>query len=151
MGPERRSPAPHFDASTSVSAWLDAWVRFKIAEHPRAAIAVPSGYALYIYCTIGFDAALSPDGTVWVNDYHLTDQVNWEVADEGERIRNLVKATRIYPELAALLPTRPDCAITCDACTGTGQVVGPLNLKLSCLNCNALGWISRGRSNDPSD
>jgi len=59
---------------------------------------------LYLCGSIGYDAALAPDGVVWVNDYFETDEENWRVATEKERLGFLLHAQhRTFPELILLV------------------------------------------------
>ena len=136
--------APAIFNFTSVAEWLVAWVNFQMTKSwpsghgPRTR--VPSGDALYLCGSIGYDSAIAPDGTVWLNDYGHTDQDNWRIATSGERMSFLTSAQqRTYPELIVLLPVKPTHAIPCGACGGSGlmhHVPG-----INCQSCGSLGWV----------
>jgi hypothetical protein len=133
----RKAPAIfHFN---SVAEWLASWVAFQLAK-PCPSATVPSGDALYLCGSIGFDSAIAPDGTVWLNDYGHTDQDNWRVATSNERMSILVSAQQgNYPELIALLPVRPVHANLCTSCGGSG-FMHP-GLRVWCPSCGSLGWV----------
>ena len=138
------SDAPSICQFHTVGAWLQAWVEFEMKKDwpsghgPRTK--VPSGDALYLCGSIGYDAALSPDGTVWINDYIETDEENWRVTTEREKLNFLVHAQRrSYPELIILLPTKPETAVPCHECGGTGMLRASSLIR--CPMCGSLGWV----------
>jgi hypothetical protein len=135
--------APQIFAFVSIAEWLFAWVNFKMTKEwpsghgPRTK--VPSGDALYLHGSIGYDSALHPDGTVWMNDYGDSDQESWRVASRGERLSFLAIAQRrSYPELIVLLPLRPANANICSGCGGSGLTNRVLHIN--CQACGSLGW-----------
>ena len=136
--------APAIFNFDSVSEWLADWVKFQMAKPSpsghRPCTSLPAGDALSLCGSIGFDSAIAPDGTVWINDYGETDQDNWRVAKSNERMSILVSAQqRLYPELIVLLPVRPAHAISCAACGGSGLMHPPL--RVWCPSCGSLGWV----------
>ena len=133
----------------SVGAWLEAWVEFEMKKSwpsghgPRTKI--PTGDALYLCGSIGYDAALAPDGTVWINEYIETDEENWRLTTQQERLSFLVHAQRkSYPELILLLPTKPVASVPCHECAGTGLL--RISPAVSCSLCGSLGWVYAGGS-----
>ena len=136
--------------------WLVAWM----AEQLRSGAAQPSdlrqvhGDAMYVYASIAVDVALTSTGAVWVREYDLdsvsetTAAVEWRRADKIEGIGYLVIATRRFPTLRRLLPSRPSDATSCPACRATGDwhVFSPdrkesLRIRGSiCKSCGGLGW-----------
>jgi hypothetical protein len=135
--------APPIFAFTSIGEWLFSWVNLQMTKSwpsghgPRTR--VPSGDALYLHGSIGYDSALHPDGTVWMNEYGNSDQDNWRIASSGERLSLLTIAQKqTYPELIVLLPLRPANATKCEACGGSG-LMNQL-LSVNCQVCGSLGW-----------
>ena len=77
------------------------------------------------------------------------------LAPEAERVRALAREHRAVPlylgwtavfaresgevSLGAALPPRPDDAVTCDVCTGTGRIREPFICK-----CGGYGWVLPG-------
>jgi hypothetical protein len=60
------------------------------------------------------------------------------------RLVALVCGSEKYPELTALLPTKPENARPCELCIGTGKVVfeGQVWNNCFCGNCSGLGWMT---------
>ena len=56
-----------------------------------------------------------------------------------ERLVTLAYAARRHPELASLLPKRPQAAVSCGACGGAGAMT---KARLVCGECYGLGWTS---------
>lgn len=68
-------------------------------------------------------------------------------ADDRERRRSLFRAIHVFPELLSLLPKRPDQAVECPHCNGTGVPEGSLvNRKLRNVECycSGAGWLLPG-------
>ena len=100
--------------------------------------------ALHLYGTIGSEAVLRSDGTVWIaSDDHWDDPTGaapeWRVADKRERTSALVIAGERMPEVRSLLPTRPSTAVDCPRCYGTGYFFQ----SIVCPECGALGWLEQ--------
>ena len=136
--------------------WLVAWMADQLrsgAAQPRDLRQV-QGDAMYVYASIGVDAALTSAGAVWVREYDLdsvaetTAAVEWRPADKLERIGYLVIATRRFPTLRRLLPSRRKDATSCPSCRATGDWhVFSADRKESlrirgsiCKSCGGLGW-----------
>jgi len=62
-----------------------------------------------------------------------------------EKLHTLVCAVRRYPELAPLLPERPDDASPCPECLGQKTLNSKFKLSSSaalfCGECQGLGWV----------
>ena len=84
--------------------------------------------------------ALRPDGSFIYLDEE-TEKVT-EVFDPKFILVALVNGSEKYPELKALLPVRPDTAIDCDNCQGTGRFIfeSQLYKQAFCGTCSGLGW-----------
>ena len=59
-------------------------------------------------------------------------------------LRTLVLASQRWPDLAAFVPSRPNSALVCEFCTGSGKlglIVGS-NPRMPgrCPGCAGLGW-----------
>jgi hypothetical protein len=91
--------------------------------------------------------AIRPDGEIisfsWDEPFKLD-------IEKDARIQRLVLASGVkkYPELKNLLPTRPDEAIECSSCNGTGvdRFVAEHGLDpetIVCF-CGGLGWLLEG-------
>jgi len=111
------------------------------SRSPQAGNWVQESEGMLLYGTIGHEAYLRPDGTVW---YHAAvdwrndhETYEWHQADDCERWGALVIATRRHPELRELLPRRPNATADCVRCHGTGEVPP----KVQCSDCCGLGWV----------
>jgi hypothetical protein len=101
--------------------------------HMRAHTALP----LYVGWTE--TAGIQPDGTL----------VRWSTEGEWPGVRELKEKTWVnlalvqgaarYPELKRLIPSRPDSAVTCDACKGVGRF--PPMPEIIC-ECGGVGWVA---------
>lgn len=71
------------------------------------------------------------------------------------RIRNmaLFQGSKRYPELAAMIPPKPDDAIECSRCDGTGieKTTAKLGLENVVCYCGGLGWIPSQTTGDVPD
>jgi hypothetical protein len=129
----------------SESEWLQAWVGFRLQElrneRPSQEIRLGGVAAVPVFGSIGLDSAMDSSGKFWIAQYevHEEEARPWREASQSERTWIIVCASKKrFPELAALLPTRPRGAIDCEACRGTGFVY---NNVVICEACSALGWI----------
>jgi hypothetical protein len=137
----------------SVEQWLNAYVCSEIERLKREVpevVSVPTGDALYLVGSLGFDSAIAPDGQVWINIYWDDEQFwkldntyepKWRHASREERLCVLAHAQkRTRPELTILLPVRPASAAECTECNGTGYLHG--GNYLWCLRCGTMGWLA---------
>ncbi|MGH9870579.1 MAG: hypothetical protein ACREAA_20775 [Candidatus Polarisedimenticolia bacterium] len=62
------------------------------------------------------------------------------VTDPGWRTIAFVEAGERFPSLSFLRPERPDTAVDCPSCGGTGRVPFA-DQKVMCGACHALGWV----------
>ena len=134
-----RDLSPQRHQFHSVEEWLSAWVGHHLAK-PRS-FSIRGTPVIPLIGSLGFDSALSRDGTVWVAFYDLSPQSppeEWRTADAHERTWLLVCAARRFPALNLLLPSKPQDAISCPECSGTGFT---LNNVVVCMKCSALGWL----------
>ena len=91
-----------------------------------------------LFGTMGADVFLRPDGsTVSLIEGSGTESDHWHDDTADERIAALVIALDRYPELASLLPSRPNDAQDCAGCQGSGRIHA-----IVCAKCNGLGWAS---------
>jgi hypothetical protein len=85
--------------------------------------------------------ALRADGAVLCMDHESASLSFEEEDDPRTRFAVLTEAARLHPELAELVPPRPEGVEACDACGGTGAT-GP---HASCSICGGLRWRMRRR------
>jgi hypothetical protein len=125
--------------------WIKAWIAFRILEasYAKAEYFINGRKCLGIFGTIGLDSAFTSDGEVLVA-LGFEEEAVWRVATREERTWVIVCAQRNrYPELSVLLPLRPEDAVDCANCRGSGFVHGQI---ISCKICSALGWVSGGET-----
>lgn len=109
-------------------------------RNPRSAEWVAEAKGMTLYGTIGHEAVLRPDGTVWF--YHAVDWVNdpdtwaWRQGTLPEAWGAFLIAAKRIPEVALLVPQRPLDAQSCPACDGSGR--HPVGIP--CPTCHGLGW-----------
>jgi hypothetical protein len=97
--------------------------------------------ALPVYLDMGGMLFLTPSGDVFFLGNEDGDSMQPETSIEWRTIAAVV-ASEKYPELAALRPQRPDSAIDCPECGGTGRVMPQ---RLRCGDCLSLGWKLPGQ------
>jgi hypothetical protein len=74
-----------------------------------------------------------------------------EPSDRREVNLVLVQGAARYPELKGLIPARPDNALTCDSCQGSGHIPGlPEELKSVICKCGGIGWLHPETAKDVS-
>jgi hypothetical protein len=139
-----------------MAGWLAAWVtnQLRNGTAQRTKLAGVDGDAMYVYGSIGVDAALTSTGDIWVGEYEF-DTVDgtsvpatWRRALGVERLGFIVIAARRFPALAGLLPARPADAPSCPACRATGDWhlfsadrKESLRIRgMICKVCGGLGW-----------
>ena len=124
------------------------WVRTAVRKHD------------FLPLYLGWIAVLGirPDGTVvrWNHeDEHGGDADNAVPEPENNpywQRMALARGAKRYPAVAGLVPSRPDEAITCGVCEGTGELPGVEDLEMDLIcECGGLGWLLEGepRANSP--
>jgi hypothetical protein len=122
-------------------------------EQPKSADWLREAGGMLLYGSIGSEAYLRPDGTVWY--YSAVDWVNdpdkyvWHQGHGNERWAALVLGSRRIPELEELLPVRPPDTPNCARCDGRGEIFvsrqsDGRDRGIICPDCGALGWITTG-------
>jgi hypothetical protein len=99
-----------------------------------------------LFGTIGSEAVLRPDGSVWIcaADNWDDPSPNWEwrEAHGVDRWGALVLGAERVPEVAQLLPERPSTAPTCARCAGGSYILGTATSRgIVCPECGGLGWM----------
>jgi hypothetical protein len=133
---------------------LAAFVQSRMAKQALEEVCSPKileeAGGLFLFATIGADAYLRPDGSVWYRrDKDLSkeaDDHDWAEAKGNDRLAALVLGTKRTPELAALLPTRPPSTPDCSRCSGRGEILASRGLGRGfiCPDCGGLGWVFNG-------
>ena len=101
---------------------------------------------LLLFGTIGSDAVLRPDGSVWIRAAPNWDDPKpdweWREARGVERWGALVLGAERAPEVAQLLPERPGSATTCARCAGASYILATATSRgVVCPECGGLGWV----------
>ena len=137
--------------------WLAECVRTKMAaairERPESADWLREAGGISLFSTIGAEAYLRPDGSVWY--YEAVDWVNdaekyeWREGRGNDRWVALTLGSKRIPELRRLLPTRPPNAPDCPRCGGRGEILVSRQSNgeergIACPGCGRLGWIAHG-------
>ena len=95
---------------------------------------------LPVYQDMGGTLALDTEGEVFCLVHDEPGPPERE-RDEGWRLKALVEASLHSPELAHLKPLRPQGAVTCPACSGSGFLtIG--DMTCGCGRCHGTGWVS---------
>lgn len=78
------------------------------------------------------------------------DNMELPKVETDPRIRNIVlfQGSKKYPDLKGLIPEKPDEAITCPHCRGTGieSFSAMHNIDGVVCYCGGLGWIPNGNA-----
>jgi hypothetical protein len=108
---------------------------------PIAAIA-REHHALTVYCDMGGCLALRPNGEVLCIPDDPATSVHVET-DALQRNLALVQAGKRYSDLRDLYPVRPDDAISCSDCggTGTNPVTAHAGFEAIICKCAGTGWL----------
>lgn len=93
--------------------------------------------------------AVNSDGEIAVLDFNDENIYTFLEFERDPRIRSLVlcQGAKRFPDLAELMPIRPNDAVDCKQCEGTG--IEPLNKKLGYETevivcwCGGLGWLPK--------
>lgn len=136
---EQITPEMSEAISNLISTWpashdAKTWRLRNVRVWHLGAAALQRG-ALLVYGTIGAIFFLRPDGSVLVQDPDSEETPAVET-DSTWKLIAMVAAARKFPELAALLPQRPDNVRDCPVCRGTG-----LYMQVPCSVCRGLGWL----------
>lgn len=91
--------------------------------------------------------AINPDGEIAVLDFNGENIYTFLEFERDPCIRSLVlcQGAKRFPDLSELMPVRPNDAIDCKNCEGTG--IEPINKKLGydteriVCYCGGLGWL----------
>lgn len=116
--------------------------RLRAARERYPASLSKDGSAVLVDGGIGYGAYVSPDGDVFMETYDDTNE-SPSKTDRSARgqYMALVLGTRTLPELATLLPQRPNRAADCDSCRASGwRTLGP-EVRFICKVCAGLGWL----------
>ena len=127
-----------------VAAWVAARIEAYADEAPESlrwlAPYVDEHRALPLLVGWTSTAAIKPDGSlVWWStegEYESTRPVD----EAHDRHIVLAVASKRYPELASVVPVRPEDALMCSGCGGAGGVEGAP--EVICM-CGGLGWTRR--------
>lgn len=113
-----------------------AWVKPAVRQHG------------FLPLHLGWVAVLGicPDGSFVRWDHDAQPPVVQPLDDPYWERMAICQGVREYPELAPLVPARPESAQTCPDCGGSGEVTG---LPLVC-QCGGAGWIIPGERRGPS-
>lgn len=114
----------------------------KYLKHPTSSDAdfAARHRALPLYAGWTGTTYLTASGEFWFRNCEYAPPRIENDLNDSSKIVALVVAAERYPQLASLLPKRPDLAIECDACNGRGQItVGSIS-NIICGQCKALGW-----------
>jgi hypothetical protein len=124
-------------------------IRVWVAETPKESFHVDEEAARHggisLLGTIGSTWLLRPDGTFWDVDDDFGKPLQ-PLAREFHSTA-LVAGVERHPWLAELLPSRPNQAVDCSDCAGTGRLFvknEPTNF-IHCFTCGALGWTDPSR------
>lgn len=104
--------------------------------------------ALPVVFDMGGVYCIKPDGKIISAIWDDTE--SWR-EETDPRICNIAvfQGSKKYPELCELVPERPEDAITCSYCNGSG--VEPMAIQLNTDNivcyCGGLGWIPNQHEN----
>jgi hypothetical protein len=79
--------------------------------------------------------------------FYDSEQKTVEPVANDWRIVSFVRAARKFPELRSLLPVRPEDAVTCPKCGGTGFRFE----KFGCGECRETGWVLPSGLSTPRD
>jgi hypothetical protein len=115
-----------------VKALVESVIKSSSNQDERAA-AVRTG-GLPVYSDPGGILLLKRDGSIVAYD---PETHSVRDTDEHWRRVALVKASRRYTSLAALLPPKHRDSVVCPACAGSGVILNGVD----CANCSGLGWL----------
>jgi hypothetical protein len=98
--------------------------------------------ALPLYAGWTGTTYLTTAGDFWFrNCEYDPPRIENDLNDSSEIVALVVAAER-HPQLANLLPSRPDGATNCDECDGKGRVTVGNVSGIICGRCSGLGWCA---------
>ena len=103
------------------------------------------GTAVMVRGGPGFGAFISPEGDAFLETYEL-DNVDKVTLDRSREavLQVLVLGSNSLPELASLLPARPEEAANCAKCVAGWVAIG--SARVICEACSGLGWVQEHSS-----
>jgi len=110
-----------------------------IQAHARRAAARAQALPLFLGDWFGVIALRLDGEVIWVPDEGEPGDIK-VIQDERFRNLGLFQGTKLHPDLAFLVPTRPVDAIDCPTCGGMGKLKFHENVICS---CGGLGWLPR--------
>lgn len=128
------------DLPARVAERIRGWV----SDTPKGSFDVDEEAARYggisLMGTIGSIWLLRPDGTFWDVDDDWGKPV--QPLSEQFHTTALVAGSERHSWLRELLPQRPNAAVDCSQCAGTGKLrpVGAPEHFAYCPRCHGLGW-----------
>jgi hypothetical protein len=116
--------------------------RLREAREKYPAALSDDGQALLVDGGIGYGAYISPHGDIFMETYGLIGDTEHTV-DRSAHAQTMavVLGARRIPELAELIPARPNDAQTCGDCSGEGWRRWGPNFTFICERCAGLGWL----------
>jgi hypothetical protein len=98
--------------------------------------AAQAAKGLPVYCDLGACLVIQQTGRVMTFD--LDSRSVRELDDESWLLVARAAAAERHPEFQAIKPLRPNAAIDCNACVGTGK---DPQFGLRCGVCMGMGWV----------
>jgi hypothetical protein len=98
--------------------------------------------ALLLYGDMGGVIGICPDGELLLLEHDVPAMAAKPLDDPFWVRVALATGSKHYPQLRHLIPKRPVDALTCEACQGTGSMLGFPN-AICC--CGGVGWIDEHR------
>lgn len=116
----------------AIQRYMDSGDTWKMGEWVSRLCALP------VYGGIGAVLLVAADGTVYAFS-NMEDGPPVVENDLGWQVVARVNAAKKYPELIALVPSRPPGISACARCNGDG-VVRFRKHDFGCGGCHGLGW-----------
>ncbi len=131
------------DLAAAVKHRLDTFLTDAVTDPLNLRAVVAKFGALPLVTDMGGCIALRPDGAIVT--FAWDEPHAFEVVVD-DRLRNvaLYQGSLKYPEITALVPSRPADAIDCPHCGGAGTplLAGNTIPNVICF-CGGLGWVPR--------
>jgi len=136
-------------ARVALTPELSSWIADRVAAFPMKSDAQPwladvvrEFLALPLWLAVGGCYAIRADGELVEFGW---DGPSGFVALDDPRLVNLAlhQGSLKFPQLAPLVPTRPEAATTCGHCSGEGKlaVTTDPGLEQIVCYCGGLGWL----------